>query len=289
MNKKTNLGKGLGALISQYSTEGYEEKINNEIPLSKIKPNKNQPRKFFDKEKMEELISSIRENGILQPIAVRKLKDNTYEIIAGERRFRAAQKAKLKTIPAYIISIKNESEMMEYALIENIQRVDLNPIEEAEGYAILSGKYNFTHSVIAKCVSKSRTEISNKLRLLNLPPKIKESLKKSTIEYGHARALLSLKASTKMMKVFNHIIKSKLNVRQTEALIKKIKLEKKSIIKPITKKSIYNSVEIDLQDFLDTKVIIKKKNNKGNLLIEFLSDDDLKRIIKKIKKNKFFL
>jgi len=281
------LGKGLEALIKSYESD-KSDLLNDGIPLNKIVPNKSQPRQIFSDEGMNDLVESITKRGVLQPISVRKT-NNGYELIAGERRFRAAQKAKLKTIPAYIISIKNESEMMEYALIENIQRVDLNPIEEAEGYAILSGKYNFTHSVIAKCVSKSRTEISNKLRLLNLPPKIKESLKKSTIEYGHARALLSLKASTKMMKVFNHIIKSKLNVRQTEALIKKIKLEKKSIIKPITKKSIYNSVEIDLQDFLDTKVIIKKKNNKGNLLIEFLSDDDLKRIIKKIKKNKFFL
>jgi len=281
------LGKGLEALIKSYESD-KSDLLNDGIPLNKIVPNKSQPRQIFSDEGMNDLVESITKRGVLQPISVRKT-NNGYELIAGERRFRAAQKAKLKTIPAYIISIKNESEMMEYALIENIQRVDLNPIEEAEGYAILSGKYNFTHSVIAKCVSKSRTEISNKLRLLNLPPKIKESLKKSTIEYGHARALLSLKASTKMMKVFNHIIKSKLNVRQTEALIKKIKLEKKSIIKPTTKKSIYNSAEIDLQDFLDTKVIIKKKNNKGNLLIEFLSDDDLKRIIKKIKKNKFFL
>jgi len=281
------LGKGLEALIKSYESD-KSDLLNDGIPLNKIVPNKSQPRQIFSDEGMNDLVESITKRGVLQPISVRKT-NNGYELIAGERRFRAAQKAKLKTIPAYIISIKNESEMMEYALIENIQRVDLNPIEEAEGYAILSGKYNFTHSVIAKCVSKSRTEISNKLRLLNLPPKIKESLKKSTIEYGHARALLSLKASTKMMKVFNHIIKSKLNVRQTEALIKKIKLEKKSIIKPITKKSLYNSAEIDLQDFLDTKVIIKKKNNKGNLLIEFLSDDDLKRIIKKIKKNKFFL
>ena len=281
------LGKGLEALIKSYESD-KSDLLNDGIPLDKIIPNKSQPRQFFPDEEMNNLVESISSRGVLQPISVRKI-NNGYELIAGERRFRAAQKAKLKTIPAYIISINNESEMMEYALIENIQRVDLNPIEEAEGYAILSGKYNFTHSVIAKCVSKSRTEISNKLRLLNLPPKIKESLKKSEIEYGHARALLSLKASTQMMKIFNYVVKSKLNVRQTEALIKKIKLEKKSKIKPITKKSIYNHMEIDLQNFLNTKVIIKKRNNKGNILIEFLSDDDLNRIIKKIKKNKFFL
>ena len=177
---------------------------------------------------------------------------------------------------------------MEYALIENIQRVDLNPIEEAEGYAILSGKYKFTHATIADCVSKSRTEISNKLRLLKLPPKVKESLKKSEIEYGHARALLSLKASTKILKVFKIIIKSKLNVRQTEALIKK--MQSKAIKKNTSKESLYSESEIDLQHFLKTKVIINKsKNNNGKIVIEFLSDEDLNRIIKKIKKNNFFL
>ena len=196
MDKK--LGKGLEALIKSYESD-KAGLINDEIPLNKITPNENQPRQVFNNREMDNLVQSIIKRGVLQPISVRKIK-NGYELIAGERRFRAAQRAKLKTIPAYIISINNESEMMEYALIENIQRVDLNPIEEAEGYAILSGKYNFTHSVIAECVSKSRTEISNKLRLLNLPPKIKESLKNSEIEYGHARALLGLKESTKMIR-----------------------------------------------------------------------------------------
>ena len=280
MDKK--LGKGLEALIKSYGSD-KAGLINDEIPLNKITPNKSQPRQIFNNQEMDNLVQSIIKRGVLQPISVRKIKSG-YELIAGERRFRAAQRAKLKTIPAYIISINNESEMMEYALIENIQRVDLNPIEEAEGYAILSGKYNFTHSVIAECVSKSRTEISNKLRLLNLPPKIKESLKKSEIEYGHARALLGLKESTKMIQSFNHIIKSKLNVRQTEALIKKMKIEKKQKIDFFSKNSIYNNAEVDLQNFLDTKVLIKKgTSNTGKILIEFLSDDDLNRIIKKMK------
>ena len=192
MNKKTNLGKGLGALISQYSTEGYEEKINNSIPLSKIKPNKNQPRKFFDKGKMEELISSIRENGILQPIAVRKLKDNTYEIIAGERRFRAAKQIGLKSIPAYILSIKEEAEIMEFALIENIQRDNLNPIEASEGFAILRSKYNLSQQEIAKKVGKSRLVVANYLRLLKLPDSIKNDIKEKRLSTGHAILLLSL-------------------------------------------------------------------------------------------------
>jgi len=284
MNKK--LGKGLEALIKSYESD-KPDLLNQGIPINKIVPNKNQPRQIFHDSEMDNLVQSIIKHGVLQPISVRKI-NNKYELIAGERRFRAAQKAKLQTIPAYILSINSESEMMEYALIENIQRVDLNPIEEAEGYAILSGKYNFTHAIIADCVSKSRTEVSNKLRLLKLPPKVKESLKKSEIEYGHARALLSLKTSTKILKIFNLIIKSKLNVRQTETLIKN--LQSKIIKKNINKKSIYTKSEIDLQNFLNTKVIIHQtKKNNGKIVIEFLSESDLNRIIKKIKKNNFFL
>ena len=284
MNKK--LGKGLEALIKSYESD-KPELLNQGIPINKIIPNKNQPRQIFNDSKMESLVQSIIKHGVLQPISVRKI-DNKYELIAGERRFKAAKKAKLQTIPAYVLSVNSESEMMEYALIENIQRVDLNPIEEAEGYAILSGKYNFTHAVIADCVSKSRTEVSNKLRLLKLPPKVKESLKNSLIEYGHARALLSLKTSTKILKVFNMIIKSKLNVRQTEALIKKLQSIKNK--QNINQQSIYNKVEIDLQNFLNTKVSIKKtKKAKGAIVIDFLSENDLNRIIKKIKKNNFFL
>ena len=284
MNKK--LGKGLEALIKSYETD-KTDLLNQGIPIDKIIPNKNQPRQIFNDSDMENLVQSIIKHGVLQPISVRKI-DNQYELIAGERRFKAAKKAKLKKIPAYVLSVSSESEMMEYALIENIQRVDLNPIEEAEGYAILSGKYKFTHAKIADCVSKSRTEISNKLRLLKLPPKVKESLKKSEIEYGHARALLSLKASTKILKIFKIIIKSKLNVRQTEALIKK--MQSKAIKKNTIKESLYSESEIDLQHFLKTKVIIKKsKNNNGKIVIEFLSNEDLNRIIKKIKKNNFFL
>ena len=163
MSKKANLGKGLEALISQYSTDKDGSYINDSIPLSKIKANPNQPRKDFDDSKMEELISSIKEKGILQPIAVRELKNGDYEIIAGERRYRAAQSAGLESIPAYILSVSNESEIMEYALIENIQRVDLDPIEESEAFALLKSKYNLSQKEISKRVGKSRSLIANSL------------------------------------------------------------------------------------------------------------------------------
>ena len=150
MSKKANLGKGLEALISQYSTDKDSSYINDAIPINKIQANPNQPRKDFNDSKMEELVSSIKEKGILQPIAVRELKDGNYEIIAGERRFRASKLIGLKSIPAYVLTVEDESEVMEYALIENIQRDDLNPIEESEAYASLKNKYNLSQKKFQK-------------------------------------------------------------------------------------------------------------------------------------------
>ena len=279
-----NLGKGLGALIKTYGSDQTNLSIDYDILIKNIIPNQNQPRQNFDANELQSLSDSIKKHGVIQPITVRKVNDHEFELIAGERRLRAAKIAKLQKIPAYIINIKNEAEMMEYALIENIQRVDLNPIEEAEGYAILSGKYNYTHAKIAEYVSKSRAEISNKLRLLNLPPIIKKNLKNSKLEYGHARSLLALKKSTIMIKIFKEIINKKLNVRQTEALIRTLSKKK---IKVNKTQSTYHELELDLQNYLDTKITIKKlTKNKGQIVIDFLSDEELKNIIKKIK-NRF--
>ena len=278
-----NLGKGLEALIKSYSTENKEKYLNQDIDVNKIIPNKNQPRVQFDSEKMQSLIKSIKLKGILQPLSVRKISDDTFELIAGERRYRAAIEAGLQTVPAYIINIKDEVEMMEYALIENIQRVDLNPMEEAEGYAMLSGKYNLTHELIAKSVSKSRTEISNKLRLLKLPPRIKEALKNNEIEYGHARALLAIKKSTIILKVFKKIVQTKLNVRQTETLIRQIKTIEKKSSKNI-KSTSYTKYELELQTHLNTPTIIKKNvKSGGTIMMKFQSENQLKKIVKKIK------
>ena len=237
---------------------------------------------------MKQLADSIKKRGVLQPISVRVIKNGQFEIISGERRFRAAQMVGLVHIPAYVLEISNDSEMMEYALIENIQRVDLNPIEEAEGYAILSGKYGLTHAKISECVSKSRIEVSNKLRLLNLPPTVKNSLRYGDIEYGHARALLRLRESKKIIKIFKVIINKKLTVRQTEALIKNViqgNDRKNGVIKH--KSSLYAQTENDLSKYLNTKTVIQKKK-KGEIIIEFLNDDELKKIVKKMK-NKFFI
>ena len=287
MNKKANLGKGLEALISQYSTDKDSNYINDSIPLSKIKANPNQPRKDFDNSKMEELISSVKEKGILQPIAVRELKNGDYEIIAGERRYRAAQSAGLKSIPAYILSVSNDSEIMEYALIENIQRVDLDPIEESEAFALLKSKYNLSQKEISKRVGKSRSLIANSLRLLKLPSSIKKDIKNNKLTMGHAISLLGLKNKTQMLAIANRIINSKLSVRNTEDIVSKINStsNKKIKTKKSSKSQLINDLESKLIHKYGTKVsILNNKSNKGKIVFEYYTKDDLERILDLLNK-----
>jgi ParB family chromosome partitioning protein len=241
---------------------------------------------------MEDLINSIRENGILQPITVRPIKKGQYEIIAGERRFRAATALKLEAIPAYILSVDTDVEMMEYAIIENVQREGLNPVEEAEGYAILSGKHGLSQEEISKKVGKSRPEIANTMRLMKLPPAIRNSLKLPRIEggisKGHARALLALRESTKMNTLFQKIVAEGLSVRQTEILVKKYseKLTLSKKIKPKKPNPQLLQAESNLMSHLGTKVIIQKNvKGKGKINIEFYSEDDLERIIQIISES----
>ena len=277
MNKV--LGKGLDALIKRYDSEESNRYLSGQIPIEKIKPNPNQPRQDFNQAKLEELKLSIKKNGVLQPITVKELDDGNYEIIAGERRYRAAKAVGLQWIPAFTVQISNESEMMEYALIENIQRVDLNAIEEAEGYAILSGKHNLKQREIAERVSKSRTEISNKLRLLKLPPIIKDSLRNNQITYGHARALITIKKSPKMIAIFYKIINNKLSVRDTEKIIK----DKSHQLKQNKNYSNLPNEEKKLQHYLSSKVSINiNKNGEGKIIINFDTLNKLKKIIKLI-------
>ena len=220
MADNKRLGKGLEALISSYSTEN-EGSINGAIEVDKIVPNRNQPRQEFNTEKLNDLVKSIKSVGILQPLTVRETKDQYFELVAGERRLRAAKIVGLKTVPAYILSINADVEMMEFALIENVQREDLNPIEEAEGYAILSGKYNLSHDQIAKKIGKNRSTIANSIRLLKLPPEIKKSVKIGKISSSHARTLLGLKKSINMLTLHQKIIREELSVRKTERLVER--------------------------------------------------------------------
>ena len=281
--KHKGLGKGLRALIPTYQEE-TERYMDGAIPLSQIIPNRNQPRQKFSADAMDELIDSIRQNGILQPLTVREIGDNQFEIIAGERRFRAAVELGLSTVPVYVIGVDTDVEMLEFALVENVQREDLDPIEEAEGYALLSGKYNLRQEDIAQKVGKNRSTITNSLRLLKLPSEIKSGIKSGEISQGHGRALLGLKSTSAMITLYHRIVTHQLNVRQVEELIKamsessgstkksKSKLKKKSVA--------ILEFEKDIRDKLGTKVAINRnKRGRGKIEIEFYSDDDLDRLM----------
>ena len=275
------LGKGLDALIPSYATD--DRHIDGAVPLTQIIPNRNQPRQEFNPEQMEELTASIKENGILQPLTVRELGGGNFELIAGERRLRAAKDAGLETVPVYILSVDADVEMMEYALVENIQRVDLKPLEKAEGYAILSGKYDLSQDDIAKRVGKSRPAIANALRLLKLPPEIKSSLNSGKISTGHALAILGLRKSLQMMTLHQKVVREELSVRQTEALVKKYSESFKNNLKVkivAPKQSDVIHIENELISLLGTKVAIKKnQKGKGKIQIEFYSENDFQRIL----------
>ena len=275
------LGKGLDALIPSYATD--DRHIDGAVPLTQIIPNRNQPRQEFNPEQMEELTASIKENGILQPLTVRELEGGNFELIAGERRLRAAKDAGLETVPVYILSVDADVEMMEYALVENILRVDLKPLEKAEGYAILSGKYDLSQDDIAKRVGKSRPAIANALRLLKLPPEIKSSLNSGKISTGHALAILGLRKSLQMMTLHQKVVREELSVRQTEALVKKYSESFKNNLKVkivAPKQSDVIHIENELISLLGTKVAIKKnQKGKGKIQIEFYSENDFQRIL----------
>ena len=275
-----SLGRGIEALISS-NVESKLKKTEtpgvNYIKVSDIKPNPNQPRRNFDSQGLDELSNSINEKGVITPITIRQL-DKGYEIIAGERRWRAAKKAKLKSIPAYVLHIDSEAEMMEVALIENIQRENLNAIEEAEGYAVLNSKYDLSHEYIAKTIGKKRTTISNALRLLKLPLEIRRSIRDGKISAGHGRAILQKKTIASMKRLWKKIIKESLSVRQAEALVRPKKKKKKEKSLVISKAPI-RSIENELVEIFGTKVKLKPSQIGGTIEIIYFSDDDLERII----------
>ncbi len=280
MTKK--LGKGLEALIKDYDSTNQTHYLDGKIPMEYIQPNESQPRQAFNDVEMHELMQSIKDKGVLQPITIRELSSTQFIIIAGERRYRASKALGLKWIPAFTVKINDESEMMEYALIENIQRVNLNALEEAEGYAILRGKYNLSQKDIANKVSKSRSEITNKMRLLKLPPIIKNSLRDNTISYGHARSLLSIKESLKIMQVYYKIIKNNLSVRDTEKLTKLVTTDKKLGKINCTNREI-TRLEKKLKKYFNESISIKiNTKNSGSININFKSIIHLKQIIEKL-------
>ena len=276
------LGKGIEALINSNKLNRTNSiDTVKKIILSKIKPNPNQPRHNFNQDALNELTKSIKEKGVITPITLRKTVDG-YEIIAGERRWRAAKKARLKSIPAHIVNIKNNAEMMELALIENVQREDLNPIEEAEGYAILNSKYKMSHEDIAKSIGKKRVTVSNSLRLLRLPIEIRKSIKGGHISAGHGRALLQLKTDKLIKSIFKKIIDESLSVRQVEAIVKKKSSNDKKK-KVVLKEASYRAIENQLIEVLGTKVKLKPSRIGGSIEIIYFSNEDLERIIDLVK------
>ncbi len=249
------LGKGINAIINPDSKKNANSSNRsgvNKVKINNIKPNPDQPRRDFDKKSLEELSLSIKNRGVITPITIRE-SGKDYEIVAGERRWRAAKKANLKSIPAYIIDIKNNSEMMQVALIENIQREDLNAIEEAEGYAILNSKHGLSHDVIANTIGKKRATISNSLRLLKLPPEIRKSIRDGKISAGHGRAILQKKTVSAMQVFWKKIINESLSVRAAEALVRPLAKVKK-IRKVKIKRGPVKGIEDTLVEIFGTKV-----------------------------------
>lgn len=289
MAKKTGgLGKGLDTLIPPKKETKKEvvevKKIEEFIDINKIEPNKEQPRKSFNEDSLIELSESIKQHGIVQPLVVTK-KDDYFEIIAGERRWRAAKKAGLKEVPV-VVKDYSPQEIMEIALIENIQREDLNPVEEAMAYQRLIREYDLKQDEVAERVSKSRTAITNSLRLLKLDDRVQDMLIQESISSGHARALLAVKEGDEQYNLAMKIFDEKLSVRETEKLIKslnKVKSEKPKK-KELANDFVYRDLEEKLKMITGTKVVINRKTEKsGKIEIEYYNQEDLEKIIQFFK------
>ena len=290
--KNRGLGKGLEALfsnseidtqeISVTKKEESEEKGISFININEIKPNQNQPRKSFNEEKLEELAASIIENGLIQPVILRKA-DKGYEIVAGERRWRACRKAGLKEIPCIIREFADEQNML-IAIIENMQREDLNPVEEAEGLNQMIVNFGMTQEQVSKSVGKSRPYITNALRLLKLPSEIREMLLANQLSAGHARAIAGISDTEKQIQLAEYAIKEGLSVREIEKIIKEENAPKKKISRKKAEKSAdVRKVEDDLKQIMGTKVNLNQSGKKGKIEIEYYSRDELERLIEMLK------
>lgn len=273
--KKTGLGRGLDALIDTSHVDTNGSSSISEIELAKIVANPDQPRRSFDEEAMQELADSIREHGVISPITLRDTGDGTYMIIAGERRFRASKLAGLERIPAYIRTAKDE-QVMEWALIENIQREDLDAIEIALAYQRLMDDYNLTQERMAERVGKKRATVANYLRLLKLPAEIQVGIKDRLIEMGHARAILGTPSPERQLALYQRILRDGLSVRKVEALAQEDRLSKN----PQAKREVNPYVALGKELSLNSGLKIKIKNNK--VVISFEDEDELRRIIERI-------
>lgn len=275
-DRKSGLGKGLDSLFYDNSIEEISGGATNKLKIMEIEPNHNQPRKTFEETSLSELADSISKHGVLQPLVVRPMSNGTYQLVAGERRWRAARIAGLTEVPVIIKELTDE-ETTEIAMIENLQREDLNPLEEALGYKFMMDELKITQEQAAEKVGKSRPVIANALRLLKLPEQIQEMVKNNVISAGHARALLGFGNEKEMIIAANLIIKEDLSVRDIEKLVKESKKEPKEKKIPEKKEKYYSEVELALKENLGRKIRIKKNSNKesGVLEIEFFDKSDL--------------
>jgi len=290
------LGRGLDALIPRAVTkeisidskeirfdDGQSVGVIAKIEIAKIKPNPYQPRETFDRTALEELKQSIIEKGVIQPITVRRLPGGMYELISGERRVRASTEAGLTHIPAYIIEVESEKELLELSLIENIQREKLNPIEIAKAYQRLIEELGYTQEEIAKKIGKDRTTVANFIRLLKLPEQIQESLKRGEITMGHARALINLPSRKLQVEIWNKIVKQGWSVRKVEKIVRDLskgKIAEEKTTKKKTAQSEFRDIESKLKRIFGTQVKIKHTGNgRGEIVIEFYSDDEFERLL----------
>lgn len=279
--KRGGLGRGLDAIFIQNETEDGGSTVT--LKISEIEPNHNQPRRDFDEESLSQLAESIKAHGLIQPIVVRPLLGGGYQIVAGERRYRACRIAELTEVPVIIREL-TEKETMEIALIENLQREDLNPIDEALGYKSLMDEHGLSQEEVSSAVGKSRPAVANTLRLLKLPEKLSALVRDGKLSAGHARALLSIENEKEMEKLADEVINSDLSVRQIERIAKQ-RIKKPAVKKSGRKPSYYSMVEQTLSEYLGKKVKVAPLSNKkgGTLSIEFYSDDELKELAGKLE------
>ena len=278
-SKKGGLGKGLDAIFAENDTEDRNAAIA--LKTSEIEPNREQPRKDFDEKALSELADSISQHGVLQPLLVRPLMGGGYQIVAGERRWRAARMAGVTEVPAVIREL-TDSEVMELALIENLQREDLNPLEEARGYQALMEQYGLTQEEVSRTVGKSRPAIANALRLLNLPEEVLQMLEEGALSAGHARTLLSFKRREDMLEAAKLAVEKGLSVRELERLAKRVNDEagEPEPVRPRRKPRYFEEAELALHNHLGRRVAISGNQKKGMLQIEFYGEEDLTELMK---------
>lgn len=283
MAARKALGRGLEALIPDLPDDQEGRQSVLQVPIDRISANPYQPRQTFDQARLDELARSILEKGVIQPVTVRRKNgQGEYELIAGERRLRAARQTGYQTIPAIVMAVSSPEEMMELSLIENIQRDDLNPIHEARAYLRLQEECHLTQEEVATRVGKNRTTVANTLRLLKLPVEVQKCLLSDEITMGHARALLGLENRAEQAELCKQVVKKGLSVRKVEELVKK-RFEEKRESTPARKPHDLAAAESIMQRILGTKVNINRRQHKGKIEIEFYSTDDLNRILELLK------